>query len=104
MAQWKVPVVWQRIGYYSVEALDKETAIKAAQALIDDCTVGFPDDNYYVEDSLVLDDGGCDELQPEPPVVTIPLSDGRSVDVKIEGPGEEQEPPSLSGNPTTPFG
>lgn len=50
--RWKVPCVWQMMGYLTVEADTPEEAWKAAEKIADDCPLP---DGAYLDDSFELD-------------------------------------------------
>ena len=54
--EWKVPVVWQMMGYMRVPAPTAEEALKRAQMLAKDCPL--PDDGQYLDDSFEIDREG----------------------------------------------
>ena len=51
--EWKVPVVWQMMGYMRVPARTAEEARERAQALAKNCPL--PDDGQYLDDSFEID-------------------------------------------------
>ena len=53
MKTWKIPVVWQEMGFVNIEADKLSEAIEIAKDK--DGSIPLPDDGYYVEASWEVD-------------------------------------------------
>ena len=53
---WKVPCVWQMMGYLEVEAKTAEEAREIAKDMARECPL--PENGAYLEDSFEIDEEG----------------------------------------------
>lgn len=61
---WKVPVVWEMMGYLKIpksEAPTEKEALEMAEKMIDSCEL--PDDGEYLDDSMEIDSDVRDDIE-----------------------------------------
>lgn len=90
MKRWKVPCVWQMMGYLEVEASTAEEAWKAAEKEADNCALPL-DNASYLEETFELDQEGepieisADEERYPMPDPTISMKDMEEYGYNYEG-------------------